>query len=199
MKVPKLEKLYKVIWEYYYNCRRKHQKTFEYVKRDVMIDWVAELRKIPVTSKISVFDYDGHCKEFVLSSSDELMKQRMQWLKRVDDVFGDEADKFMRSLGDSRKQDLPLGIQANLDYLADKRLLERYVKILDGGEAVNPSLYVVAGVPLFKVMRYYSEIRNGERSGVPADFKLTEYQCRLLRGVGLWTPELLKREEEKLL
>ena len=183
MKVPKLEKLYKVIWEYYYNYRRKHQKTFEYIKRDVMLNWVAELRKIPLTSKISVFDYDGHCKEFVLSLSDELMEQRMQLLKRVENVFGDESDKFMKSLGDNRKQDLPLGVQANLDYLADKRLLERYVDILESGEATNTSLYVVAGIPIYRVMKYYYEIKDGERTGVPAEFKLNEYQCRLLRGI----------------
>lgn len=193
MKVPKLEKLYKVQWEYYYNFRRKHQKTFEYVSRQVMIDWVAELRKLPVTSKISVFDYEGHCKDFVLTVSDEVMKQRSNLLSKVAEVMGDDADKFMKSLGDSRKQDLPLSIQANLDYLNDRRTLDKYIGILLSGEATDTSLYVVAGIPVWQVMCYCAEIERGERSSVPADFTLTEYQCRLLRGVKMWSPVLLKK------
>ena len=157
-----------------------------------------QLMKLPVTSKISVSDYDGHHKDFVLLSSDEMMSERLALLKKVADVMGDDADKFMKSLGDSRQQDLPLSIQANLDYLNDRRTLDKYIGLLMSGEATDPSLYVVAGIPVWRVMQYCAEIERGERVSVPADFKLTEYQCRLLRGVKMWTPVLLKRKEGEL-
>lgn len=199
MRVPKFERLYKVVWEYYYNFRRKHQKTFEYLKRDVMIEWVANLKQVPVTSKISVYDYEGHCKDFVLRMTETGMQERAKFLTKVKDAFGDESDKFMKGLGDNRVQDLPLSMQANLNYLADRKMLETYIDILDSGESTNTSLYVVAGIPVWRVMQYLSDIRKGERNGVPEDLRLTDYQVRLLKAVGLWSPLLLKREEVSLI
>lgn len=198
MRMPNLEKRYKVIWEYYFNSRRKHQKTFEYISREQAISLVEQLRKFPVTSKVSVGDYHGHYKDFVLRLSDSMMKERQQLLDKVAAVMGDDADKFMKSLGDSRAEDLPLAIRTNLEYLNDRRTLEKYIGVLLSGEATDTSLYVVAGIPVWRVMMYCAEVERGERVSVPADFKLTEYQCRLLRGVKMWTPVLLKRKEGEL-
>ena len=186
MRIPPLQKRYKVIWEYYYSTTRKTEKTYEHVTKEIAREWVKTLLKLPITNNIRVTDYEGQWVQFVPPESVTTGRARENVFEAARAAYGDRSDKVLRSLGDSKLENAPLFVKANVDFIVAKKQLNKAIDCITAGEMTNPSVYVVEGIPVYRVIARYAALKRGDYHSTQPLPALSEFQKRLVKSVGMW-------------
>lgn len=186
MRIPKLQKRYKVVWEFYYEATRKTTKTYENVTREIGLAWVRELLKLSITSNVRITDYEGHWSAFEPNRTETCWHDRETIFEAYRAVYGDRWSKELRQLGDSKLENAPLFVKANVDFIVAKKQLIKAIDCITAGEKTNPSLYIVEGLQVHRVITRYAALKRGDYHSTQPLPALSEVQKRLVKSVGMW-------------
>ena len=137
MKVPKLEKRYKVYWTYYVSTICQWGKTFEHLDRKTARMLVNKLLWHPITSYVSVSDYEGNWKRFDNQTTMEVLRKRDAFFKKLQEEFGggeeglEKSKAFLRRQGDWAITALPVQVRAWIMTMKKKKSMEKAAKLLE--------------------------------------------------------------------
>jgi len=197
MRIPKFQKRYKVVWEFYFEVRRKTTKTYENVTKKVALGWVRELLKVSITSNVRVTDYEGNWAKYEPNRTENCWQDRETIFEAYRAAYGDKWKKELSSLGDSKLENAPLFVKANIDHIVAKRQMLMAISCIEAGEKTDTSLYVVAGLKVSRVIARYHALKDGDCYSTEPLPSLSEFQKRLIKSVGLWHEYLDKPVPEQ--
>ena len=137
MKVPKLEKRYKVFWTYYISTIRKHHKTFEHLSKKQALEWAKKLLSHVITASVQITDYEGNYKLFENETTMEVLRKREQLFDRLRVEFGggeegqQKATNFLKAQGDWAILALPVQVRAFILTMRKKKHQERQASLFE--------------------------------------------------------------------
>ena len=139
MKVPELEKRYKVFWTYYVSTINTHHKTFEHLNRQQALAWVKKLMAHAITASVHITDYEGNFKRWEMETTTEVLRKRERFFDKLREDFGggeegqQKAVKFLKNQGDWALTALPVQVRAFILSMRKKKHQERQATLFEEG------------------------------------------------------------------